>query len=222
MSQTVGNRVPSQAVRLILIRHGETDWNVEGRYQGQADPPLNARGEVQAQALAERLTADGVRPVGIYASPLRRAWRTAEVLAQRLGVPLWAEPRLQEIHLGAWQGVLAKDIARRWPDLFQRWQTEPWAVRPPGGETMAEVQARVHAAVDDILSRHPGQTVALVAHRLPLLLIKLRYQDLDPQAVHHLPLPNADYEALAVYPDGRAETLRRMRPTDASPSARAL
>ncbi len=209
---------------VVLIRHGETDWNVEGRYQGQADPPLNARGEAQAKALAERLAADGVRPAVVYASPLRRAWRTAEVVAHRLRVPLRPEPRLREIHLGAWQGVLASEIARRWPGLFHRWQTQPWQVRPPGGETLAEVQQRVLAAVDEILTRHAGQTVALVAHRLPLLFIKMRYQDLDPQAVHRVPVPNADYETLAVYPDGRAETLHRpqMTPDADAPASKAL
>ncbi len=184
------------ATRLLLIRHGQTAWNVEGRYQGQADPPLNAQGKAQAEALADRLAAAEVRPVGVYASPLRRAWQTATVVARRLGVPLWAEPRLMEIHLGAWQGVLAREIARRWPETFRRWETAPWTVRPPGGETLAEVQQRVYAALDDILQRHAGDTVALVAHRLPLAFVKVRFQGLDPEAVRRIPIANADCEVV--------------------------
>ncbi len=183
---------------LLLIRHGETDWNVEGRYQGQADPPLNARGLAQAHALAKQLQEKGPKPAVVYASPLRRAWQTATIVAQAVAAPLKAEPRLKEIHLGAWEGVLATEIARRWPELFHAWEVAPWQTRPPGGETIAEVQRRVYAAVDDILARHPDQTVAVVAHRLPIALIKIRYQGYDPEEVRRIPVPNAQYEILEV------------------------
>ncbi|HEY57573.1 MAG TPA: histidine phosphatase family protein [Anaerolineae bacterium] len=186
------------ATRLVLVRHGQTAWNVEGRYQGQADPPLNAQGKAQAEALADRLAAAETQPVGVYASPLRRAWRTAEAIARRWRLPLRPEPRLMEIHLGSWQGVLAVEIARRWPERFARWEREPWEVRPPGGETLAEVQQRVNAALDDILRRHAEETVVLVAHRLPLAFAKIRFQGLDPLAVRRIPIPNAGYEVIEV------------------------
>ena len=182
--------------RLILIRHGETDWNVEGRYQGQADPPLNARGEAQARRLAEEL--QGVDMDVLYASPLRRALQTARVIAERLKLPLHTEPRLMEIHLGEWQGLLWYEIADRYPDLFRRWQTEPWEVAPPGGESLAQVQSRVYAAVDDILARHQGQCVGLVTHRLPIALLKIRYQGFGPDAVRTLELPNTYWEEIPV------------------------
>ena len=138
--------------RLILIRHGETDWNVEGRYQGQADPPLNQQGLAQACQLAQKL-----RDVGLdvlYSSPLRRALQTAQILAEALDIPLHTEPRLMEIHQGEWQTLLYTEIAARYPELFDRWQTEPWTVTILGGENIAQVQERVYVAVDDILSRH--------------------------------------------------------------------
>lgn len=182
--------------RLVLIRHGETDWNVEGRYQGQADPPLNARGREQARALVAQL-----RPLGLqvlYSSPLRRAWETARILAEGLGIPLYAEPRLKEIHQGVWQGMLVEDIQRRFPELFERWERTPWEVRVPGGETLAEVQARVYQAVDDILARHPGQTIGLVLHRLPMALLLVRYRGLDPQLVRRIPIGNTAWEVVEV------------------------
>ncbi len=185
-----------RAARLLLVRHGQTAWNLEGRYQGQADPPLNAQGRAQAEALAHRLRAAGEHPTAIYTSPLRRARATAQALAQALGAPLRTEPRLMEIHLGAWQGILAAEIARRWPQAFQRWEHTPWEVRPPGGETLREVQQRVEAALHAILRRHPGETVLLVAHRLPLAFIKIRLQGLNPQQVRQIPIPNAKYEVL--------------------------
>ncbi len=182
--------------RLVLVRHGETDWNVEGRYQGQADPPLNARGIEQATSVAQRLKDVGIEV--IYASPLKRAWQTAEIIAQVLDVPLYPEPRLMEINQGEWEGRLVTDIAREYPDLFQRWETSPWDVTLPGGENLAQVQHRVYQAVDEIVARHPHQTVALVTHRLPIALIKIRYQGIDPREVRKIPIPNTHWEIIEV------------------------
>jgi broad specificity phosphatase PhoE len=180
--------------RLVLIRHGETDWNVEGRYQGQADPPLNAQGIAQAHHLAGELYGVGLDV--LYASPLLRARQTARVLAEALGLPLHFEPRLMEIHLGDWQDRLPADIAARYPDLFRRWQSGPWAVTPPGGESLAQVQERVYAAADEILARRQGRCVGLVIHHIPIILLKVRYQGLDPDAVRTLQLPNTYWEEI--------------------------
>ena len=180
--------------RLILIRHGETEWNVEGRYQGQADPPLNQRGLAQAHQLAQKLRGVGLDV--LYSSPLRRALQTAQILAEALEVSLHTEPRLMEIHQGEWQTLLYTEIAARYPELFDRWQTEPWTVTLPGGENIAQVQERVYAAVDEILSRHEGQCIGMVAHRLPITLLKIRYQGLDPDVVRTLQLPNTYWEEI--------------------------
>ncbi|NPA26302.1 MAG: histidine phosphatase family protein [Chloroflexi bacterium] len=185
---------------LLLVRHGETDWNREGRYQGQADPGLNARGRAQAQALAHRLRAAGWRPQVIYTSPLRRAAETAAILNQAWQVPVRVDPRLMEIHQGAWQGLTVDEIARRWPQLFEAWERTPWAVRPPGGETLAEVRDRVYAAIDDIVQRHPNDIVLVVAHRIPLAMLKIRYQGHPPEQVRSLVVPNAGYEVVTLPP----------------------
>lgn len=181
---------------LILIRHGETDWNVEGRYQGQADPPLNERGLTQARQLLPELRGVGLDV--LYSSPLRRALQTAQILAQALDIPLHTEPRLMEIHQGEWQTLLYTEIAVRYPEIFHRWQTEPWTVTIPGGENIAQVQERVYAAVDEILARHEGQCVGMVAHRLPITLLKIRYQGLDPDIVRTLELPNTYWEEIEI------------------------
>lgn len=177
---------------LILVRHGETDWNVTGRYQGQDDPPLNAKGLAQAHELAEALKDISLDV--LVTSPLRRAYQTAEILAEALGLPLQSEPRLMEIHQGDWQGRLRADIAARYPDLFRRWEIEPWEVTPPGGEHLSQVQARVYAALDDLRVQYQGKWVGLVAHRIPIALIKVRYQGLDRDAVRTLELPNTYWE----------------------------
>lgn len=115
--------------RLILIRHGETDWNIEGRYQGQADPPLNRRGLSQAEQVAIPLKHVGIDL--LYSSPLLRAYQTAQTIAQELGVPLYTEPRLMEIHQGDWQERLQSEIEDMNPELFRRWRAEPWSATPP-------------------------------------------------------------------------------------------
>jgi broad specificity phosphatase PhoE len=179
---------------LVLIRHGETDWNVEARYQGQADPPLNEQGVAQAHRLAESLVDVGLDV--IYTSPLQRALQTAELLAQQLEIPLREEPRLMEINQGEWQGLLRSEIEERYPKLFQRWLTQPWSVTPPAGESLQQVQARVDAVLDDIVGRHPEECVGLVAHRIPIALIKVRYQGQELDIVRTLDLPNAYWEEI--------------------------
>ncbi|HZW02320.1 MAG TPA: histidine phosphatase family protein [Anaerolineaceae bacterium] len=182
--------------RLLLVRHGETAWNVEGRYQGQADPPLNERGQAQAAQLAGRLAGAGIDV--IYASPLRRALQTAEAIARRTGAPVRTDPRLMEIHQGRWQEQLVTDIQANYPELFARWQADPWRSHPPEGESLTAVQQRVSAAVDDILAGHRGQTVALVTHRIPIGLIKMRFQDWDENITRAWELPNVYVEEINV------------------------
>lgn len=182
--------------QLVLIRHGETDWNVEGRYQGQADPALNEKGLAQARQLAAELQSVGIEV--LYTSPLLRAAQTAEIVAEHLEIPLHLEPRLMEIHQGEWQTRLRAEIESLYPDLFGRWETEPWEVTPPKGEHLSQVQNRVDAAVEEILARHPGEKVGLVAHRIPIALIKVRHQGMSPDIVRTLHLPNVYWEEIVI------------------------
>jgi broad specificity phosphatase PhoE len=190
--------------RLLLIRHGETDWNVEGRYQGQEDPPLNRRGRDQALLLAEQLS--GIPLDVLYSSPLARARETARALEERLAVPVHFEARLMEIHLGDWGGRLAAEVAEKDAERYLRWDTDPWSVTPPGGESLFQVRERVHAAADEIVRRHERKTIGLVAHRISLAMLKIRYQNLDPSLVRKFYLPNAGWEEVVL--DSRAGTWR--------------
>jgi probable phosphoglycerate mutase len=199
--------------RLFLIRHGETGWNVEGRYQGQADPPLNEVGLRQARSLARRLRGRGLDV--LYTSPLLRASVTAGIVAGILHVPVRVDARLMEINLGRWQGRLATELSREDPELFRRWHAEPWAVRPPEGESLEQVEERVYAAADDILARRRGQNVGVITHRIPYLLLGMRYLGFPRDAVVKLKVANACFEEIvntdrdAGAPlDGPARTLR--------------
>ena len=159
---------------LYLIRHGETPWNVEGRYQGQLDPPLTERGRQQARETARCLAHLGFE--AIYSSDLARARQTAEALAQEIGLPVQLDPRLREINQGEWQGVLIGEIRARWPNEISGWEHDPWLHHPPGGENLEQVQTRTFAAIDDIVARHPDGLVAVFGHKLPITLLKIRYQ----------------------------------------------
>ena len=182
--------------RIMLIRHGETDWNVHGRYQGQANPGLNQKGIGQAQTLAPLLDGSGLDR--LYTSPLARAAETAEILAKYLRIPLHQDERLMEIHQGDWQTRLRSEIEQMYPELFVQWETEPWEVTPPGGEHLSQVQERVYAALDDMALQYSADFIGIVTHRIPIALIKYRYQDLDRDIVRSIHLPNTYYEEIQV------------------------
>ena len=169
---------------------------MEGRYQGQADPPLNDRGRAQAQRVAEALRAQ--RLDALYASDLRRAAETAEAIGQATGLAVGRDPRLREIHQGEWQGLLVTELERCYPDLFRRWQEAPLTVTLPGGESIAQMQERVLAAVEDIARQHPDQRVAIVAHKLTISVIKCHYQDIPLERIWDLIPPNAEWEVVEV------------------------
>lgn len=157
-----------------LVRHGQTDWNLERRYQGHSDVPLNATGVQQAALAAEALM--GRRYAAIYSSDLRRARTTAEIIAQRLGMEVILDPRLREVNFGAWEGLVAAQIQERFPTEWNARLADTQHARPPGGESVQDVAARVWAALDEITARHPHQPLIVVSHGLALATARCRVQ----------------------------------------------
>ena len=149
-------------MKLVLARHGQTEWNALRRFQGSSDVGLSALGRRQAEALGRALT--GRRLVAAYVSPLRRARETAE-LACGGRVPLRVLPELTELCLGEWEGCTVDEIRQRDGDPYQRWLEAPLDCPPPGGEALPDVCARIVRAVDHIATAHPdGDEVLIVAH----------------------------------------------------------
>lgn len=148
---------------VYLIRHGETDWNLAGRWQGHADVPLNDVGYRQARLLAARLAAEGARFDAIYSSDLARAFQTAWELGATVKVPVQLLPPLREIDLGAWSGLTYAEIRERFPDEIARLEAGEDVARG-GGESMGALGRRVVQAVDAIVAHHSGETLALVTH----------------------------------------------------------
>jgi broad specificity phosphatase PhoE len=155
--------------RLCLVRHGQTDWNLEGRYQGQSDVPLNANGRAQARSLAQQL--QGQPFIAVYTSSLQRAKDTADLVAAAVHLPVTPEPRLAEINQGEWEGQLINVIKARYAELWRQRTIDPASVRPPGGETVAEVAGRVYAALNDMAHLYPVGPVLVVSHGLALATV---------------------------------------------------
>ena len=145
-----------------LARHGETAYNAERRFQGQAPVPLNDRGREQARALAEEAAAYGFR--SLWSSPLPRARQTAEIVAGRLGLEVVEEPRLMETDAGDWTDRLFADVEADDPDRFAAFASTAPDFAFPGGESFAEQRDRVVAALDDIRARGPLPAL-VVCHR---------------------------------------------------------
>jgi len=163
------------ATDFILVRHGQSLWNDKGRCQGTViHPPLNEIGREQAHIAGSDLASDPlVKPSAIYASNQTRALETARIVGASLGLPsVLIDPRLSEMEQGTWQGMLYKDIKKKWGDLYRQLYDAPFETTPPGGETMAMVATRVFAALDDIASFHPDSQIVIVSHEIPLALIR--------------------------------------------------
>lgn len=181
-------------VTLWLIRHGQTAWNLEGRYTGQSDIPLNDNGRSQAAALGQTLQA--TPPDILISSDLLRARQTAAPIAAVCHLPIHLDARLREINQGVWEGMLFPDIKARFAQAFAAQQANPLAVSAPGGETVGEVQERVLTAVADIRQTYNGRCVALVAHGLVLALIKAHHQASPIAQVWDLIPPNAQVDEI--------------------------
>ena len=197
-------------MRLILVRHGETGWNAQRRYQGWSDLPLNKVGLQQADALAAHLADEQIG--AIYTSDLERAMQTAQCIAERHGQPVIADLRLREISFGDWEGLTFDEIRTRWPGEVDAWLGDSLHVAPPGGETLAQVAERVQGALDDIDGENAGQTVLLVSHGGPLRVLLCLALGLEAQAHWRFRLDTASVSELGVY-DGEA-TLAKLNVTE--------
>jgi len=149
--------------RMILVRHGETEWNRVEHFREHADVPLNETGLVQAKAMARRVAAEW-RPVAIYSSPLARAVKTAEAVAWHFGLSVQVHPGLIDIDYGEWQGLTPREAKERWPEVIDVWYNTPHTARIPGGETLDELRARAERMMNEQAARHQGQTIVLVGH----------------------------------------------------------
>jgi probable phosphoglycerate mutase len=186
----------SQVRRVVLLRHGRTDWNATGRFQGQLDSPLDGVG--RAQAVAAGIAVAPMQPDALVASDLSRARDTADAVSAACGLEVAIDPRLREINLGAWQGLTRAEARAQFPDEYAAWQTGEDG-RRGGGETYAECGARTAACVQEWLDRlGPGSLLVAVTHGSAARATIGTMIGMDPDTWWRLaPLSNCRWSLLA-------------------------
>ena len=191
--------------RFLLIRHGETEWNLASRIQGHSDSPLTASGVSQARALAQRLAAESFDV--LVASDLPRAVRTAEIIARRSGHAVIADARLRERNFGLGEGLTYGEIDYQYPDVFSRVRTTDPDYVIPGGESRRQFYLRVKDAFESLAAAHEGRRVAVIAHGGVLASLYRVIHGLAISAPHPIPIPNAALNVVSF--DAGAWTVER-------------
>jgi broad specificity phosphatase PhoE len=194
-----------------LVRHGQTDWNLTGRWQGQSPeaPPLNENGRAQVLALGSQLKDLSIS--AIYASDLLRTQQTAELLAKPLGLQVILEPRLREMNLGEWEGMYSDEIETRFPRELAKRARDPVHTPAPGGESPAQMVTRVLAAANHIEMRHCGETVMLVAHGVSLAILTCISQGIPMERVYDYVPENAKLLRVEWKPPHQANEFSRWK-----------
>ena len=188
-------------MKFILTRHGETDWNIAHRFQGQSDVPLNARGREQARQLATHLATEKFD--AIYTSDLSRARDTAKAIATHHDCLLIAEPRLREGNFGEWEGCTFPELEKLDPERVKAWMEDVGHFTPPVGETLHELAERVAAAYADIAAKHTNDEIILiVAHRGSMQMLIRHLLNLPITKFWQFHLSHCSITKIAVYPEG--------------------
>jgi broad specificity phosphatase PhoE len=180
-------------LRLVLVRHGITDWNREGRFQGHLDPPLSDLGRREAALVAERIAADpALRPARIVSSSLARAIQTADAIAAAAGIAVGADPRLIEIGQGEWEGRTHHEIATTDAERYEIWRTSDGL--PPGGETIEATIERLDRAIGDLDGARGA--IVVVSHGGIIRVLARMLLDLSPMRSWALDVDNASVSTL--------------------------
>ncbi|HHZ62860.1 MAG TPA: histidine phosphatase family protein [Dehalococcoidia bacterium] len=156
-------------VNLILVRHGETEFNRQRLILGRGPEPLNATG--QAQALAAAVAVSRNAPFVLYSSPIVRTIQTAEAIASECSVAFTPMPGLEEIDAGDLEGLTGSQLQEQYPDVMRGWRNDPASAKMPNGESLGDVQNRTWAVINDIAQRHEDDTVVVVTHNFPIQAI---------------------------------------------------
>jgi phosphoserine phosphatase len=198
--------------QILLVRHGESEWNHSRRYAGQQDVPLSELGKEQADRLAERLKDEGLG--AIYASPLRRARDTAEAIGTLAGVPVILEPGLAEINHGLWEGLTARQVDERFPREYRQWRSQPHAIVMPRGESLDEVGKRAELVLARVLLERQGGKALIGTHDAVLRVLLLKLLGMTPDHFWKWSFENASLTVIELRGDGGVETAHLVRLND--------
>ncbi len=186
-------------MKLFLTRHGQTDWNIAGKYQGQSDVPLNQTGILQAEALAKRLSAEKID--AIYSSDLSRAKDTAQAIANFHQLHINTDLCWRELNFGDWEGMNYKEMSAHSPELFENWMKDSTNISTPNGESLKQLAHRVKTAFDEIKNKHKDQTVLLVSHSGALQALLATLLGIELNFYWQFKISQASLSELKVYED---------------------
>ena len=185
--------------RLLIVRHGETPWNAQGRLQGHADIDLSEKGRQQAREVAKRL-AD--TPIDVaYSSDLARAWHTAQIVLDRRDVPLKSTEGLRERYYGVFEGLTVEERQAQYPDEFAASLIKDLEFAPPGGETARGTFNRMTGVIGEIKKRHLNETVLIVGHGGSLRSAIIALMELPPEATWRFVMANCSLTVIDTYWD---------------------
>lgn len=184
------------ALRLILVRHGQTPWNAEGRFQGQSDTGLTDLGLQQARCAASALASHDI--AAVYSSPLPRALSTAQEIANPHSLGVTPLDGLKEIHLGELEGITGPVMRENYPEVFHTWNNNPSRVSFPGGESLRQLQRRAWRAAQHIESAHPEGTVVAVSHNFAINAIVSRFLGLPLSRFHRIRVDLGSFTVLDI------------------------
>ena len=187
---------------IIIIRHGETEWNKTGRFQGHSDVPLSAEGRAQAAMLGENLAVDHVDM--IYASDLTRAMETAAPLAQRFGLEVISDPLLRELNFGAWEGRNFNDVNAENPNAMKNFYTDPEQADIPESEPFPEFQRRIAGRVREIVAQERGKRIVIVSHGASIRILLADLLSMPIRSIWHLSQLNTAVNKIRFEDDGFA------------------
>jgi broad specificity phosphatase PhoE len=188
-------------MKLLLIRHGHTEWNELGKAQGRIDIPLSKTGHEQAKALADSLQKE--RPQAVYTSPLKRAADTAQYVGAASKACVIVEDALTEIQFGEWEGLSFEQIGKTYQEIYSVWRDTPFDCAVPKAESLREVLDRCVDLLDVLHKRHNEGTVAVISHTLPIKMMIAYLIGLPFNRIHALRLDNTGRTELIMKPDGR-------------------
>ena len=187
---------------IIIIRHGETEWNQTGRFQGHSDVPLSKTGRVQAEALGRNLAIDHVD--AIYASDLTRAIETAAPLAARFSLTVTPDPLLRELNFGAWEGRSFSDVNAENPDAMKQFYNDPERADIPNSEPFPDFQKRVAGRVREIAAEQRGKRVVIVSHGASIRILLTDILAMPIRSIWHISQLNTAVNRIRFEDDGFA------------------
>ena len=187
---------------IIIIRHGETEWNVTGRFQGHSDIPLSSAGHEQARLLGKNIVIEGIDK--IYASDLVRAVETAEPLAARFGLSVEKDVALRELNFGAWEGRYFSEINEETPDLMKQFYRDPESIDIPRIENFQEFRRRVAGRVRALAAENKGKRIAIVSHGASIRILFADILSMPVRAIWHVSQFNTAVNRIRFEDDGFA------------------